>query len=236
MWNVEKDPWLNPSGGMVTILDRPIDLRAVPPPHGQRRRQGAPTAGAGRRRPRPAVAAGVADRPRVRLRLPPPPPRACRRRATRRQLLDLVAPIYEDPFDRTRPLWVFVRHRRVGAVATARCSGRSTTPSPTASARCGCRELYMERERDAALPPEVDLDGGDQASRRRGGRRRRRGRRTASRAATTRSVGHTWRRQLGIDAARRRRGGAVGGRPRASPGHGRGRGADGAAGPRPADG
>src|SRR5262245_23428946 len=26
MWNVEKDPWLNPSGGMVTICDRPIDI------------------------------------------------------------------------------------------------------------------------------------------------------------------------------------------------------------------
>ena len=26
MWNVEKDPWLNPSGAMVTILDRPIDV------------------------------------------------------------------------------------------------------------------------------------------------------------------------------------------------------------------
>src|SRR3954464_1454570 len=25
MWNVEKDPWLNPSGGMVSICDRPID-------------------------------------------------------------------------------------------------------------------------------------------------------------------------------------------------------------------
>jgi hypothetical protein len=26
MWNVEKDPWLNPSGGMVSICDRPIDF------------------------------------------------------------------------------------------------------------------------------------------------------------------------------------------------------------------
>ena len=25
MWNVEKDPWLNPSGATVTIVDRPID-------------------------------------------------------------------------------------------------------------------------------------------------------------------------------------------------------------------
>ena len=26
MWNVEKDPWLNPNGGTVVILDRPPDL------------------------------------------------------------------------------------------------------------------------------------------------------------------------------------------------------------------
>ena len=25
MWNVEKDPWLNPSGGALTITDRPPD-------------------------------------------------------------------------------------------------------------------------------------------------------------------------------------------------------------------
>ena len=26
MWNVEKDPWLNPSGASITILDGPIDV------------------------------------------------------------------------------------------------------------------------------------------------------------------------------------------------------------------
>ena len=25
MWNVEKDPWLNPNGGVVLICDGPID-------------------------------------------------------------------------------------------------------------------------------------------------------------------------------------------------------------------
>ena len=25
MWNIEKDPWLNPSGAAITILDRPLD-------------------------------------------------------------------------------------------------------------------------------------------------------------------------------------------------------------------
>jgi len=26
MWNIEKDPWLNPSGGGLFIFDRPIDV------------------------------------------------------------------------------------------------------------------------------------------------------------------------------------------------------------------
>ena len=26
MWNVEKDPWLNPSGAMIVIFDKPLDM------------------------------------------------------------------------------------------------------------------------------------------------------------------------------------------------------------------
>ena len=26
MWNVEKDPWLNPNGASLTILDQPVDM------------------------------------------------------------------------------------------------------------------------------------------------------------------------------------------------------------------
>ena len=26
MWNIEKDPWLNPSGAALTVLDRPVDV------------------------------------------------------------------------------------------------------------------------------------------------------------------------------------------------------------------
>ena len=26
MWNIEKGPWLNPSGAMIRILDRPLDI------------------------------------------------------------------------------------------------------------------------------------------------------------------------------------------------------------------
>ena len=26
MWNIEKDPWMNPNGSALTILDRPVDF------------------------------------------------------------------------------------------------------------------------------------------------------------------------------------------------------------------
>ena len=26
MWSIEKDPWLNPNGASLTILDRPLDF------------------------------------------------------------------------------------------------------------------------------------------------------------------------------------------------------------------
>ena len=26
MWNVEKDPWLNPNGASVSVLDQPVDV------------------------------------------------------------------------------------------------------------------------------------------------------------------------------------------------------------------
>src|SRR3954454_13519624 len=29
MWNIEKDPWLNPNGAALTILDRPVDIERM---------------------------------------------------------------------------------------------------------------------------------------------------------------------------------------------------------------
>src|SRR4051794_5450873 len=26
MWNLEKDPWLNPNGASISVLDRPLDM------------------------------------------------------------------------------------------------------------------------------------------------------------------------------------------------------------------
>ena len=106
MWNVEKDPWRNPSGAMITILDQPVDF------DGFRRR----------------VASAVADTPRLRERVQPGlgrlnPPTwvpdeefeidhhvrhiALPAPGSTRQLMDLCTHLYEDQLDRTRPLWVF---------------------------------------------------------------------------------------------------------------------------------
>ena len=106
MWNVEKDPWLNPSGGTLMLLDRPLDIEHF----------------------RAQIAATVAEIPRLRERVVPslgrfsPPvwrpdpefdleyhvrPVAVPSPGDERQLLDFVATLYQDPYDRTRPLWVF---------------------------------------------------------------------------------------------------------------------------------
>src|SRR5215207_2173867 len=107
MWNVEKDPWLNPSGASISLVDRPIDFE--------------------RFRSRIAYAAVAVPRLRDRVvpglgRLSPPEwapdPEfdldhhirhvALPEPGTQRQLLDLAAQLYQDPYDRSRPLWYFV--------------------------------------------------------------------------------------------------------------------------------
>src|SRR6478736_5080882 len=105
MWNVEKDPWLNPSGGAISIHDRMPDMdhfraqlaytvATVP------RLMEHVVGGVGRLSPpvwRPDPEFDLDHHVRV-MALPPP--------GTMRQLLDAVAQIYQDPYDRTRPLWM----------------------------------------------------------------------------------------------------------------------------------
>ncbi len=106
MWNVEKDPWMNPSGGVVTTLDRPLDIEAF------RARIRRSVADIPRLRERVVSTTGRLTNPtwtpdiefdfdwHVRhLSLPAP--------GTDRQLFDLTALLLADPYDRTRPLWQF---------------------------------------------------------------------------------------------------------------------------------
>jgi WS/DGAT/MGAT family acyltransferase len=192
MWNVEKDPWLNPNGASISVVDRPIELDRI----------------------RGRIAYGAAMVPRLRDRVVPglgrlsppewapdpefdldyhirhvalPPP------GTERQLLDLAAQLYQDPYDRSRPLWYFVL---IDGLEGGRSALFSKMHHTLADGITGLRlsEMYVDLRRDAPDPPAVDLDAviaetpadvpskeGDTFV-----------------TAATRSLGHAWRRQLGI--------------------------------------
>jgi len=156
MWNIEKDPWLNPNGGAVVILDRPIDtpqfvrrIRYAVAETPRLREKVAP--GLGRLSPPTWVPDPEFDLDyHIReLRLPEP--------GTDRQLLDLTAQLYEDPLDRTRPLWRFV-------LITGLSGGRGalwTLMHHTVADGMGqlrMAEMFQELSRQEELPPEVDLD------------------------------------------------------------------------------
>ena len=156
MWNVEKDPWMNPSGGVLTILDRPIDAELF----------------------RARIMKSVADIPRLRervvsttgrftnptwesdsefdfdwhfrhLSLPSP--------GTERQLLDLTALLLADPYDRTRPLWQFVI---IDGLADGRGALFWRFHHSIMDGRGALRltESYMDIERDVPKAAPVDLE------------------------------------------------------------------------------
>jgi diacylglycerol O-acyltransferase / wax synthase len=196
MWNVEKDPWLNPSGGVVAVCDRPPDVEDF------------------RRR----IAHAVAEIPRLRERVVPgmgrlsppswgPDPEfdldnhlrhvALPAPGTLRQLYDLAARLMQDPFDRTRPLWLFVI---VDGVEGGRGAMFAKLHHTIADGYAALRlaEHYLTLERDAPRPPDVDLDRVVRESvdedRAASGGAGGLGGAGASAVATAR---HLWRRQLG---------------------------------------
>jgi len=156
MWNIEKDPWLNPSGAMVSILDRPMDIELF----------------------KARIRLAVAEIPRLRERVVPgfgrlSPPTwatdpefdfdyhvrhiALPAPGTERQLLDLATRLYEDPFDRTRPLWMFVSIDGLEGGRGAVFSKMHHTVTDGIGA-IRLSERYMEAERDAPAPKPIDLD------------------------------------------------------------------------------
>ncbi|MFW2381835.1 MAG: wax ester/triacylglycerol synthase domain-containing protein [Acidimicrobiales bacterium] len=107
MWSIERDPWLAPSGGSITIYDRPLDFERF----------------------KAAVANAIAVEPRLTQHvIDPVAPVATPhwepdeefdidwhvRRigapgdGSLQDLLDWTVVFLEDPYDRTRPLWQFV--------------------------------------------------------------------------------------------------------------------------------
>ncbi len=155
MWNVEKDPWLNPSGGSFSVLDRMPDvehLRAqlavaiVTVPRLMEHVVG----GLGRYSPptwRPDPEFDLDQHLRISA-LPAP--------GSMQQLLDTVTRIYQDPYDRTRPLWMM---HVIGGLEGGRAAWlwkiHHSVADGTGAARLS--ELFIQPTRDAAEPPPVDL-------------------------------------------------------------------------------
>lgn len=156
MWNVEKDPRLNPSGAALTILDRPIDVGAF------RRTMRVAVAEIPRLRERVVPAIGRLATPvwvpdaefeldfHVRhVGLPGP--------GTERQLLDLATQLYLEPFDRTRPLWRFVV---IDGIADGRGAlwtiFHHVVADGIGQLRIG--ETYQHREPRETPPDDVDLE------------------------------------------------------------------------------
>ena len=155
MWNVEKDPWMNPSGGVVTTLDRPLDIEAF------RARIRQSVAEIPRLRERVVSTTGRLSNPtwtpdtefdfdwHVRhVSLPNP--------GTDRQLFDLTALLLADPYDRTRPLWQFF-------VIDGLSEGRGALfwrfHHSIMDGRAAIRltESYMDLSRTAPLAEPVDI-------------------------------------------------------------------------------
>ena len=156
MWNVEKDPWLNPSGAMIVIFDTPLDMDLF----------------------RERMKVAVAKIPRLRERVNPgfgrlAPPSwatdpefdldyhlrhvALPGAGTERQLFDLCTRLYEDPFDRTRPLWGFTV---IEGLEGGRGALFSKLHHSIADGIGAMRlsEIYIDLERDVEAPEAVDLD------------------------------------------------------------------------------
>ncbi len=155
MWNVEKDPWLNPSGAMIVIFDGPLDMARF------RRRMATAVAAVPRLRERVQPGFGRLAPPSWatdpefdldyhlrHIALPTP--------GTERQLFDLCTRLYEDPFDRTRPLWSFTV---IDGLAGGRSALFSKLHHSIADGIGAMRlsELYIDIERDATDPEPVDL-------------------------------------------------------------------------------
>ncbi len=156
MWNVEKDPWLNPSGAGLFVFDQPLDVDLL------RSRMRNAVAGLPRLYERVQPGLGRLAPPvwvpdpefdfdhhlRV-VHLPSP--------GTERQLFDLAARLYVDPLDRTRPLWRMV-------VIDGLEGGRGalwTLIHHVISDGIGqlrMAELFQDVERDVPASPEIDLE------------------------------------------------------------------------------
>jgi WS/DGAT/MGAT family acyltransferase len=158
MWNIERDPWMAPSGGSLTLFDRPLDEDRF----------------------RRLMRHAVVNIPRLHQRVVDPltPLGTPRWEADRemdfdwhlrrarapgdgslRDLLDWFTPWLQDPYDRTRPLWQYVMIDGVegGRGALAVKLHHVMTDGKGAVRLAGAYTAATREERDPH--EEVDLEG-----------------------------------------------------------------------------
>jgi WS/DGAT/MGAT family acyltransferase len=197
MWNIEKDPWLNPSGSALTILDGPIDIERF------RRQVRYGVANVPRLYQRVVQGLGRISTPAwvpdpefdfdshiLQLELPAP--------GSERQLFDLAAKLAAEPLDRTRPLWRFVV---IGGVEGGRSAIWSVFHHVISDGVGQMRmaELYQQLSRDDPGHPEVDLEEiVQQASRDHRAKEHGGNQATGLLATTAGSLRHLGRRQVGL--------------------------------------
>lgn len=156
MWNVERDPWLNPNGAVLTILDRPVDMELF------RRQVRFEVSKVPRLYQRVRSGIGHVTTPEwvvdaefdldyhvEEVQMPAP--------GTERQLLDLAARLYSEPLDRTRPLW---RAVAIGGLEGGRGALWTLIHHVISDGAGQIRiaALYQQRSRDEEPRPEVDLE------------------------------------------------------------------------------
>jgi WS/DGAT/MGAT family acyltransferase len=184
MWNVEKDPHLDPTFGSVTLLDGIPDIDRL------RRRLVRMVDRIPRLHQRVVPSLGRLAPPEWQddpdfdidyhlrhIALPAP--------GTRRQLFDLATLFVRDPFDRTRPLWEFVV---VEGLEGDRAALVQKMHHTITDGEGGIRmsEQFIDIERDAPDIDEVELTLEPPAP-------------DANIFETAGdTIGHTWRRTLGL--------------------------------------
>jgi WS/DGAT/MGAT family acyltransferase len=156
MWNIEHDPRLSSNIGSVNICDTELDFDNL------RHKVESAVADIPRMRERVAPVLGRLAPPMWmpdpefeldfhlrRVRLPEP--------GTDRELFDFCTLALQEPFDRTRPLWVFyVIDGLEGGRGALFTKLHHTITDGEGGVRLA--ERYMDLERETPTPPEVDLD------------------------------------------------------------------------------
>jgi diacylglycerol O-acyltransferase len=197
MWNVEKDPWLNASGASLTLLDKPADFEYL----------------------RRALRAAIVQMPRLcervvpgfaRLSTPAWAPDAefdlsyhlqeieLPADGSQRTLFDLASRLYNEPLDRTRPLWRFVSIKGLDGGGGAIYSMMHHVIADGIG-QMRMAEMYQQLTRDTPPPAEVDLAAFLAARIEMSDVKESGGDSDASLANAVRnSVAHVARRQLGI--------------------------------------